>query len=118
MIIKVCNRCSDSPIWFFKLRDVNSVYNTCNILHPAIFLNFPLIERNSLVLGIWIQMPNNLSRLGSISHTIVVYFRVVDAPMLYKFAICQDFFTKHTFPFQDVIVDWNDGNKIKVGMNI
>ncbi len=63
-------------------------------------------------------MPNNLSQLGSISHTTIVYFLIVDAPMLYKFAICQDFFTKHTFPFQDVIVDWNDGNKIQVGMNI
>jgi hypothetical protein len=63
-------------------------------------------------------MPNNLSQLASISHPIVVYFRIVDAPTSYKSTIHQDFSTKDTFPFQDVIVDWNDGNKIKVGMNV
>jgi hypothetical protein len=63
-------------------------------------------------------MPNNLSQLTSISHTTIVYFQIVDAPMLYKFAICQDFFTHDTFHFQDFIVDWNDENKIQVGMNI
>jgi hypothetical protein len=29
----------------------------------------------------------------------------------------QDFFTKKTFPFQVAIMDWNDGDKVKIGMN-
>ncbi len=29
----------------------------------------------------------------------------------------QHFFTKNTFPFQVAIVDWNDGNKVKVVVN-
>jgi len=53
--IKICNRCSDSPIWFFKQRDVwTSIYNTYNILHLVISLNFFVIEHNCLVVGMWI----------------------------------------------------------------
>jgi len=29
----------------------------------------------------------------------------------------QDFFTKETFPFHHVIIDWNDGDEMKVGVN-
>ncbi len=35
-------------------------------------------------------------------------------------AICMfahDFFTKETFPFHHVIIDWNDGDKVRVGVN-
>jgi hypothetical protein len=35
-------------------------------------------------------------------------------------AICmfaQDFFTKETFPFQVVIMDWNDEDKVRIGVN-
>jgi hypothetical protein len=35
--------------------------------------------------------------------------------VIYMFA--QDFFTKKTFPFQVAIMDWNDGDKVKIGMN-
>jgi hypothetical protein len=63
-------------------------------------------------------MLNNLSWLASVSHITIVYFWIVDTPTLYKSAIRQDFFTKDTFPFQDVIVDWNDGNMVKVRMNL
>ncbi len=29
----------------------------------------------------------------------------------------KDFFTKETFPFQVVIMDWNDGNKVRIRVN-
>jgi hypothetical protein len=29
----------------------------------------------------------------------------------------QDFFTEETFPFQVAIMDWNDGDKVKIRMN-
>jgi hypothetical protein len=29
----------------------------------------------------------------------------------------QDFFTKETFLFQVAIMHWNDGNKVRIGMN-
>jgi hypothetical protein len=29
----------------------------------------------------------------------------------------QDFFTKNTFPFQATIVDWNDEDKVRIGVN-
>jgi len=35
-------------------------------------------------------------------------------------AICmfaKDFFTKETFPFQIAIMDWNDGDKVRIGVN-
>jgi len=35
--------------------------------------------------------------------------------VIYMFV--QDFFTKKTFPFQVAIMDWNDGDKVKIGMN-
>ncbi len=35
--------------------------------------------------------------------------------VIYMFV--QDFFTKETFPFQVAIMNWNDGNKVRIGMN-
>jgi hypothetical protein len=29
----------------------------------------------------------------------------------------KDFFTKETFPFQVAIMDWNDGDKVRIGVN-
>jgi hypothetical protein len=29
----------------------------------------------------------------------------------------QDFFTKEIFPFQVAIMDWNDEDKVRIGMN-
>jgi hypothetical protein len=53
--IKICNRCSDSLVWFFKQRDVwTSIYNTYNILHLVISLKKFVIEHNCLVVGMWI----------------------------------------------------------------
>ncbi len=37
-----------------------------------------------------------------------------------KHVICmfvQDFFTKDIFPFQTIIANWNDGDKVKIEMN-
>jgi hypothetical protein len=33
------------------------------------------------------------------------------------FMFVENFFTKQTFPFQVAIMDWNDGNKVRIGMN-